>query len=217
MAHDLAVIGGKHAMFVVGKGEDARHKLGQRCDSAVNWEEAMALAKLDWGVVKTQNYARNPQGHVIPVSSYSIFRDNDGAELASNVGEGFTVKQNRECFQFVDDLLQDNGGAHYDSAGALGNGATIWCAVRVPRADIAVNGEDKSESYLVFTTAHDGSMAHTAALSSVRVVCRNTLRQALSTNTGILRIKHTKNPNARFENARRPMDGVGMDATKLQA
>ncbi len=91
MAHDLAMIGGKHAMFVVGNLEDAWHKLGQRCDSAVNWEQAMSLAKLDWGVVKTQNYARNPQGHVIPVSSYSIFRDNDGAELASNVGEGFTV------------------------------------------------------------------------------------------------------------------------------
>jgi phage/plasmid-like protein (TIGR03299 family) len=216
MAHDLAVIGGKHAMFVVGAREDAWHKLGQRCESAVNWEQAMSLAKLDWGVVKTQNYARDPQGHVVPVSSYSIFRDVDGAELASNVGEGFTVKQNRECFQFVDELLQANGGAHYDSAGALGNGATVWCAVRVPRADIVVNGEDKSESYLVFTTAHDGSMAHTAALSSVRVVCRNTLRQALSTNTGILRIKHTKNANARFEDAKRTMDGVVMDAERLQ-
>jgi phage/plasmid-like protein (TIGR03299 family) len=203
-------------MFVVGAREDAWHKLGQRCDSAVNWEKAMELAGLDWQVMKTQNYARNPQGHVVPVSSYSVFRDTDGAELASNVGEGFTVKQNRECFQFVDDLLQANGGAHYDSAGALGNGATVWCAVRVPRADIAVNGEDKSESYLVFTTAHDGSMAHTAALSSVRVVCRNTLRQALSTNTGILRIKHTKNANARFEDAKRTMDGVVMDAQKLQ-
>jgi phage/plasmid-like protein (TIGR03299 family) len=176
----------------------------------------MTLAGLDWQVIKNQNYARNPQGRVVPVSSYSIFRDTDGAELAANVGEGFTVKQNRDCFQFVDDLLQDNGGAHYDSAGALGNGATIWCAVRVPRADIAVNGDDKHESYLVFTTAHDGSMAHTAALSSVRVVCRNTLRQALSTNTGILRIKHTKNANARFEDARRTMDGVVMDAKRLE-
>jgi len=146
MAHDLAVINGKYSMFMVGQREDAWHKLGQRCDSAVNWEQAMGLAGLDWNVVKNQNYCRNPEGHVVPVSSYSIFRDVDGAELASNVGEGFTVKQNRECFQFVDDLLQDDGGAHYDSAGALGNGATLWCAVRVPRADIAVNGEDKSES-----------------------------------------------------------------------
>lgn len=218
MAHEIwRDMKGKDCMFVVGKREDAWHKLGQRCDSAVTWEQAMELAGLDWNVVKTQNYARNPQGKVVPVSSYSVFRDTDGAELASNVGEGFTLKQNRECFQFVDDLLQANGGAHYDSAGALGNGATIWCAVRVPRADIAVNGEDKSESYLVFTTAHDGSMAHTAALSSVRVVCRNTLRQALSTNTGILRIKHTKNANARFEDAKRTMDGVVMDAKRLEA
>ena len=204
-------------MFVVGNRESAWHKLGQRCDNAVSWEAAMTLAGLDWQVVKNQNYARNPQGNVVPVSSYSIFRDTDNAELASNVGEGFTIKQNRDCFQFVDDLLQANGGAHYDSAGALGNGATIWCAVRVPRADIAVNGEDKHESYLVFTTAHDGSMAHTAALSSVRVVCRNTLRQALSTNTGILRIKHTKNANARFDDARRTLDGVVMDAKRLES
>jgi hypothetical protein len=146
----------------------------------------MSLAGLDWSVIKNQNYARNPQGHVVPVSSYSIFRDTDGAELVSNVGEGFTVKQNRECFQFVDDLLQDNGGAHYDSAGALGNGATIWCAVRVPRADIAVSGEDRSESYLVFTTAHDGSMAHTAALSSVRVVCRRCAFTRIGSRRGTL-------------------------------
>jgi phage/plasmid-like protein (TIGR03299 family) len=218
MAHDLFTDHtGRACMFVVGTREDAWHKLGQRCDSAVNWEQAMTLAGLDWQVVKNQNYARNPQGNVVPVSSYSIFRDTDNAELASNVGEGFTIKQNRECFEFVDDLLQANGGAHYDSAGALGNGATVWCAVRVPRADISVNGEDKSESYLVFTTAHDGSMAHTAALSSVRVVCRNTLRQALSTNTGILRIKHTKNANARFDDAKRTMDGVVMDAKRLEA
>ena len=218
MAHDIwHDITGRDCMFVVGKREGAWHKLGQRCDTAVTWEQAMELAGLNWSVIKTQNYARNPQGKVVPVSSYSVFRDTDGAELACNVGEGFTLKQNRECFQFVDDLLQANGGAHYDSAGALGNGATIWCAVRVPLADIVVNGEDKSESYLVFTTAHDGSMAHTAALSSVRVVCRNTLRQALSTNTGILRIKHTKNANARFEHAKRTMDGVVMDAKQLEA
>jgi len=217
MAHEIfRNASGMDCMFVVGKREDAWHKLGQRCNDAVSWEQAMTLAGLDWQVVKNQNYARNPQGHVVPVSSYSIFRDTDGAELAANVGEGFTIKQNRECFQFVDDLLQDNGGAHCDSAGALGNGATIWCAVRVPRADIAVNVNDKHESYLVFTTAHDWSMAHTAALSSVRVVCRNTLRQALSTTTGILRIKHTKNANSRFEDARRTMDGVVMDAKRLE-
>lgn len=44
------------------------------------------IVGLDWQVLKTQNYARNPQGKVVAVSSYSVFRDIDGAELASNVG-----------------------------------------------------------------------------------------------------------------------------------
>ena len=99
MAHDLFTDHtGRACMFVVGTREDAWHKLGQRCDSAVNWEQAMALAGLDWQVVKNQNYCRNAAGQVVPVSSYSIFRDTDNVELASNVGEGFTIKQNRDCF-----------------------------------------------------------------------------------------------------------------------
>src|SRR5947209_41044 len=84
MTHDIfRDITGRDCMFVVGQREDAWHKLGQRCDSAVSWEQAMELAGLDWQVVKNQNYARNPHGKVVPVSSYSIFRDIDGAELAS--------------------------------------------------------------------------------------------------------------------------------------
>jgi hypothetical protein len=58
MAHDLfRDMTGKDCMFVVGTREDAWHKLGQRCDNAVTWEQAMSLAGLDWQVAKTQNYA----------------------------------------------------------------------------------------------------------------------------------------------------------------
>jgi phage/plasmid-like protein (TIGR03299 family) len=203
-------------MYMVGKREDAWHNLGQRVDGAQTWQDAMKLASLDWQVVKVQNFAVNPEGINVPVDSYSIFRDIDNQLLASNVGEGFTIRQNSQNFNFVDDLLQAQDGAHYDSAGALGNGAQIWVSARIPNADFTVLGEDKTENYLVFTTAHDGSMAHTAAISSVRVVCQNTLRQALSTNTGMLRIKHTKNADQRFADAKRVMQGVVMDAGKLR-
>lgn len=218
MAHDIwRDSQGLDHMFVVGKREDAWHHLGQRCDKALTWMQAMKLAGLDWDVTKIQNYARNPKsGLVVPVDSYSIFRATDGELLAANLGEGFTLIQNHECFAFVDNLVQAEGEAHYDSAGALGNGATIWCAVRLPKADISVNGEDKMETYLVFTTAHDGTMASIAAISTVRVVCRNTLRASLSSNSGILRIKHTKNAHQRFTDAKRTLDGVVMDAGRLQ-
>jgi len=73
MAHDLAVINGKHAMFVVGKREDAWHKLGQRCDSAVSWERAMQLAGLDWQVarIKTTHGIRKGMSYRSPVTPSS--------------------------------------------------------------------------------------------------------------------------------------------------
>jgi phage/plasmid-like protein (TIGR03299 family) len=213
MAHNLEFRNGRYSMFLAGKREDAWHKLGQRVNGAVTWEDAIRLAQLDWTVSKVQLSIASESG-VAMVPAWGIVRDTDQSYLGT-VGEGFTVKQNAECFAFVDDLLQANGGSHYDSAGALGNGATIWCSVRIPKADFSIAGDDAHESYLTFTTAHDGSMAHTAAISTVRVVCQNTLRQALSTASGMLRIKHTKNADSRFQDAKRTMEGVVMDSRAL--
>lgn len=214
MSHDIATIDGKDAMFVVGKREDAWHMLGQRCENAPTWEEAIKLAGLDWKVLKQKNFARRPDGTVKEVNSCTIFRDIDNAELGT-VGPDFAIKQNADCFKFVDTLLEANGGSHYDSAGALGNGSKIWCAVRVPKADIEVTTGDKHESYLVFATAHDGSMAHTVKLTSVRVVCQNTLNMALQDGGGMFRVKHTKSADARLDRAKGLMQGVTMDAAKL--
>lgn len=205
---------GKDCMFVVGDRKAAWHELGQRVDGAVSWEQAMQLAGLNWKVAKQLNYARNPEGKVVPTRSYTIFRDSDNAELGT-VGIDFTIRQNEDHFRFVDTLLEANGGSHYDSAGALGNGARIWCAVRVPKADITVAGTDKSECYLVFTSAHDGSMAHTAKLSTVRVVCQNTLSAALSDEGACFRVKHTRNAAARLDRAKDVLSGIAMDSARL--
>lgn len=214
MAHNIYNDGTKDCMFVVGKREDAWHQLGQRCDNASSWEQAVVLAGLDWKVVKQRNYARTPAGKVVETDSYTIFRDSDNAQLGY-VGPDFTVKQNADCFRFVDTLLEANGGSHYDSAGALGNGAKIWCSVRVPKADISI-GDDKHESYLMFSTAHDGSMAHTVKLTTVRVVCQNTLNSALSGAGEMFRVKHTKNADVRMDRAKQLMTGVRMDAQQLE-
>lgn len=215
MAHNIfRNADGKDCMFVVGDRQDAWHLLGQRCNEAATWEQAVELAGLDWTVSKQRNYARNLTGAVVETDSYTIFRSSDNAQLGT-VGAGFEIKQNRECFQFVDTLLEANGGAHYDSAGALGNGATIWCAVRVPKADIAI-GADKHESYLVFATAHDGSMAHTVKLTTVRVVCQNTLNSALGESGSMFRVKHTAGANVRLDKAKSLMTGVVTDADILR-
>lgn len=216
MAHNIYNDGEKDCMFVVGKVEDAWHKLGQRCDSAVNAEQAMKLAGLDWTVVKNQNYCRNFAGKVVPVSSYSVFRSSDNMELASNVGAGYAVRQNWQHFEFVDALLEANGGSHYDSAGALGNGARIWLSVRVPKADFSI-GDDKHLTYLLFASSHDATLAHISKLTTTRVVCQNTLSAALRDGEKMFRVKHTKQANARLEQAKNLMTGVVQNAQELQA
>lgn len=215
MSHNLYNDGTKDCMFVVGQRQDAWHMLGQRCDKAANSAEAIQLSGLDYEVFKTQNSATRPDGTIMPVDSYTVFHQN-GKQLGT-VGAQYTVKQNREMFSFVDTLLEANGGSHYDSAGALGNGERVWMAVRLPKADLNVAGQDKHETYLVFMSSHDSSMSHTVLLSSVRVVCQNTFNAALSNASRIVKVKHTKNGDDRLDRVRGLMQGVVQDAQTLQA
>jgi phage/plasmid-like protein (TIGR03299 family) len=132
------------------------------------------------------------------------------------VGKGYQILQPVEAFNFCDTLVEAPGGAHYDTAGCLGNGEVIFLSIRMPDADIEVVPGDKQEVSLIFTTSFDGSGASIACISITRPVCQNTLRAALSTNTGMLRVKHTKNQQARFDDAIRLMSGVKQDAATLR-
>ena len=214
MAHNIwKDANGVNAMFCVGDRKAAWHELGQRTENAVTWSEAQKLAGLDWTVTKEQLYLP-VNGDFVHVPTWGIVRSSDGAYLGT-VGAQYQIIQNVEAFDFVDTLLEAESGSHYESAGALGNGERIWCLARVPHT-ITVAGEDKSEVFLLFTTSHDGSMAATAKMSTVRVVCQNTLNMALSANGAMVRVKHTRDAQRKMDHARRLMEGVGVDAKKLE-
>jgi phage/plasmid-like protein (TIGR03299 family) len=210
MAHNLAVIDGKLAMFCVGNREAAWHKLGQRTDSAATWQEAMGLAGLDWTVEKIQ--LSGPQG---PVEAWGIFRTSDGQFLGP-VGDAYTPIQNRQAFDFVDCLLEAEEGAHYESAGALGNGERVWCLARIPHDFTVASPDDKHQTYLMFATSHDGSLAATCKLTAVRVVCQNTLNMALGSAGKFIRVLHTRNATRRLEEARDLMQDVAQSVESLQ-
>ena len=210
MSHDIMRRNGKDAMFCVGDRDSAWHKLGQRTPNAVTWAEAVTLADLNWEVVKKQLHARNPLGTVVPVPMFGTFRTDDGAYLGC-VGEGYSIIQNKDQFQWIDAILEAANGAHYETAGALGNGERIWCLARIPQGDYQIDGGDKHKTYLLGSTSHDGSMAQTLKLVDERVVCDNTLQVALRESGMSVRIKHTTNAKARMDAAVRSM-AVVLDA-----
>lgn len=222
MAHNLATIDDAVAMFCVGDKQSAWHQLGQRAFNTVTWQEAMRLAKLDWEVKKQRLFSRDMAGKVFEIPDVrSIFRhDGNGKPGAylGTVGKDYEPIQNVQAFDFVDSILQAENGAHYESAGALGNGERIWVLARIPDADIRIAGtDDFSMSYLMVATSHDGSMSYTSKLTTTRIVCQNTLNVALGERANsVLKIKHTKDAKQRLERAKGLIQGITTTAKEVE-
>jgi phage/plasmid-like protein (TIGR03299 family) len=186
MAHNIAILSGRNAVFT-GRGIPAWHKLGTTIQGVATWREAMDLAGLSWTVEKRVLY--DNAGQAVP--AWGIFRNTDNVFLGV-VGERYQSIQNHDAFEFVDALI-GNEGAHYDSAGALGNGEVIFCSAHLPSAGFEVVPGDAHNTFLLFKTSHDGSMSATCKLTDVRAVCQNTLTQALNGGGQEIKIKHTAN------------------------
>jgi phage/plasmid-like protein (TIGR03299 family) len=95
---------------------------------------------------------------------------------------------------------------HFETAGSLWGGRRVWCLARLPEF-IALGG-DLSATYIYVANSHDGSMAVTAAVTPIRIVCANTLGAALrQAEHGehaqrTFRFRHTGNLQAKFSQAR---------------
>ena len=59
----------------------------------------------------------------------------------------------------------------------------VWLLARLPHT-IELAGRDVIEPYLLFSNSHDGSQAIDIRLTTIRVVCQNTLSLALSGRAG---------------------------------
>lgn len=213
MAHNLAKDQktGEYSFFCVGDRKAAWHYLGQRIDEAPTWETACKLAHLDYRVNKHQ-FSSPYTGE--PVNAWGTFREDTG-ELLGAVGSSYQVIQNEDMFKFIDGILQTDQ-ARIETAGALGVGEKVWALARIPRDIIVVNPEDVSNCYLLFTTSHDGSSAAVAKLSTVRVVCQNTLNMALEGKQAAFDFRHTARAEDKIKAASETIFAVNMTATSLE-
>src|SRR4051794_13805301 len=70
----------------------------------------------------------------------------------------------------------DDYGYTLETAGALDHGRKVWALARTGITDAAdKRGEDEIAAYVLLATSCDKTLATTAAFTSVRVVCQNTL------------------------------------------
>jgi len=211
MAHNINTYVGRQAAW---------HALGTVTGQYNTTHELLADQGFQYVVFKSQLH----DGLGRPVEAWGTFRWNvadkltgakDKAEFLGAVGADYAVIQHDEGFKSIDALMRTADGAHYETAGVLGNGERVWALADLGHA--VQIGEDTQKGYLLFSTGHDGSMSHSYRLVFTRVVCQNTLGAALSERTKAhLTIRHTKNAVGRLTEARAALDAIGNDVARIE-
>lgn len=170
------------------------HGLGTEIREAPASADALIAAGLDWIVEQRDVYSED--GSLIPGYKVNI-RSTDQAALGI-VSDHYKVVQNKDAFQFTDDLLGE--GVTYETAGSLQGGKKVWMLARIPQRYIIAG--DEITPYMVMMNSHDGSSGIKVAMTPIRVVCQNTLNLALNTAKRIWAAKHTENVMNRVCEAR---------------
>jgi phage/plasmid-like protein (TIGR03299 family) len=212
MAHEISIRSdGEAECFFAGDGKvlnPAWHGLGVNVVNAPNSADALKLARLDWQVILDPVFVSNGSHDVAArfdvAGGYNAVRRSDTKAVLGIVGERYTPIQNVEGFDFLDGLVQD-GIIKYESAGALKGGKIVWMLARTHK-DLMVADGDPVRPYVLFTTAHDGSRSATVMPTTVRVVCANTLRMAMSVKEDRefgMAVRHCKSKDGQLAAARK--------------
>lgn len=172
MSHEIDTTTGQAACLTVG--EPAWHKLGVNVQEAPTSAEAIKLAGLDWRV--DQMELTRQDGTV--VSSHVANVRSDTKATLGIVGAGYRPFQNAEAFGFMDAIVGDKL-AIWETAGSLFGGRKVWMLARLPKTLRVADG-DELKPYALISNAHDGSRMLRIFLTTVRVVCNNTHRLAMS-------------------------------------
>jgi phage/plasmid-like protein (TIGR03299 family) len=128
-----------------------------------------------------------------PVDSYGVYRDDNGVFLGQ-VGSDYTIIQNTQCFDYVDNLL-DVEGLHYVGAGSVNKGGEIFIVASLGK--FTIKG-DEHQAFVIFRDFKNGKGSADVRLSILREACANGMH--VQSTLAQSRYRHTKNVNTRMQN-----------------
>lgn len=206
MAHALEVQNGEVAFAL--RGEPAWHGLANVLfdkDAHITTAEMLEAGKLANWDVRLEDIVL-PEGYRSNMASQMVVRTNpfdNGTDVLAVVGDRYKVVQNEAIFDFADGIL--DGGAEWESAGSIKNGRIVFGSMTVPREFVLdpQGANDKTVTYLLVHTSHDGTSAIQANITPVRVVCQNTLNMAVKGSKQSFKIRHTATVDGKIDEARR--------------
>jgi len=179
--------------------------------------EAMKQAGLDFEVMKRPNLHALPSGNnIISDNSFYTFRTDTEAILGDKIGRDYEVVQNINTFDFFDSIVGEKNAIRYETAGALGFGATTFVTAKLPEY-IRVGKNDLIDQYLFLTSTHDGLGCITIAFTPVRIWCSNTLNAALKNCSNCIKIRHTASAAEKLKGAHKMLGISNQLSVELEA
>lgn len=175
MAHEIYTNGqGVASMAYVG--DAPWHRLGQRLEPGTPIETWIERAGFAWSVERapveyTAQIDATTRGRIKAPGYIVLYRSDTKAPLGV-VSDRYKPVQPRDVIEFFRSLCEKQG-FELETAGVLKGGARYWALAKTGQA-ARING-DELKAYTVLYTSADGSLATGCQLTSVRVVCNNTL------------------------------------------
>ena len=163
MAHEIETHG-RQAAAVFAR-TDPWHRLGTTvAGQAFSAEDAMRLGHLGgWDVRKVPLTASEITEHgvtTMDVPGFATVRTNPFThrpEALGVVGSGYHPLQNEEHAEFLN-LLADESGAIFDTAGSLRGGRQVFVTMKLPNS-LTIGGTDRIDVNIAALNSHDGSSA----------------------------------------------------------
>jgi phage/plasmid-like protein (TIGR03299 family) len=172
MAHDIDLSTGGPAIAYVG--EEPWHGLGEKLPDGATIETWLQSARLEWELNRLPvQYLVD--GKLRTMDDRFVLVRSDTSAALSVVSGDYEIVQPREVLEFYRELVKLYGYT-LETAGALDGGRKVWALARTGKTGSAdKEGKDKLAAYVLLATSCDKTLATTAAFTSVRVVCQNTL------------------------------------------
>ena len=163
------------------------HGLGEMMAAGQTIEQWQKAAGMEYKVQRAViRYATERLTEAEPVNKLQriedklvLFRSDTGAPLGV-VSDSYKVVQPAEVLEFFRDWAE-SGGMTIESAGVLFGGKRYFATAKISEGVYVDDTKDKVVPYVLLSTSADGSLATEGRLTTVRVVCNNTLRMAMGT------------------------------------
>ena len=188
MAHEIAkTVNGKDAIAYVG--ETPWHGLGQQLTPNSPLETWATEAGLDFTLATTPIFYKSSPDNVYAMDKFvgkNVILRQDTCDALGIVSNRYKIVQPIEVLEFFRNII--GSSAQLETAGVLRGGAHYWALAKM-EGEFNLAG-DRVNQYLLLASSADGSLATQARLTTVRVVCNNTMQIAQS-NGQAVKVRHS--------------------------